>query len=271
MFGFRAYATFAGAEQLVAVWGLDDGRLRALVYGDELGARRTGAIGAVAVDLAARPGPVRLGLAGAGTQAWAQLWALTAVREIAEVTVTARHREHAAAFARRAVAELGVAARPAATVEETVRDRDVVIVATNSVVPVLQAQWISPGTHVSTLGPKTVSRHEVPAALAGRASVILTDSSAQLAAYPEPHLFAGQPGRDAFLPFIALIGVWIFLSRQMQGVAGQPVTDLGAVLAGAATARSSPEQVTIFCSVGLAGTEVAVAAALCDRVGPGTT
>jgi alanine dehydrogenase len=242
VFGFRAYATFAGAEQLVAVWGLDDGRLRALVYGDELGARRTGAIGAVAVDLAARPGPVRLGLAGAGTQAWAQLWALTAVREIAEVTVTARHREHAAAFARRAVAELGVAARPAATVEETVRDRDVVIVATNSVVPVLQAQWISPGTHVSTLGPKTVSRHEVPAALAGRASVILTDSSAQLAAYPEPHLFAGQP-----------------------------VTDLGAVLAGAATARSSPEQVTIFCSVGLAGTEVAVAAALCDRVGPGTT
>jgi alanine dehydrogenase len=82
-----------------------------------------------------------------------------------------------------------------------------------------------------------VSRHEVPAALAGLASVILTDSSAQLAAYPEPHLFAGQP-----------------------------VTDLGAVLAGDATARTSPEQVTIFCSVGLAGTEVAVAAALCDRV-----
>jgi alanine dehydrogenase len=238
VFGFRAYDTFAGGEQLVAVWGRDDARLRALVYGNELGARRTGAIGAVAVDLAARRGPIRLGLAGSGTQAWTQLWAITAVREIAGVTVAARHPEHAAAFAERAAEELGVAASAAATVEETVRDRDVVIVATNSGVPVLEAGWISPGTHVSTVGPKTVSRHEVPAALAERAEAILTDSTAQLAAYPEPHLFAGQP-----------------------------VIDLGAVLAGAATARSSPEQVTVFCSVGLAGTEVAVAAALCDRVG----
>jgi alanine dehydrogenase len=238
VFGFRAYDTFAGAEQLVAVWGREDGRLRTLVYGNELGARRTGAIGAVAVDVAAMPGPIRLGLAGSGIQAWTQLWAITAVREIAEVTVTARHPEHAAAFARRAAAELGVAACPAATVEETVRDRDVVIVATNSGVPVLEAGWISPGTHVSTVGPKSVSRHEVPAALAERAEVILTDSAAQLAAYPEPHLFAGRP-----------------------------VSELGAVLAGAAMARSSPEQITVFCSVGLAGTAVAVAAALCDRVG----
>jgi ornithine cyclodeaminase len=50
VFGFRAYDTFVGAEQLVAVWGREDGRLWVLVHGDELGARRTGAIGAVAVD-----------------------------------------------------------------------------------------------------------------------------------------------------------------------------------------------------------------------------
>jgi alanine dehydrogenase len=36
------------------------------------------------------------------------------------------------------------------------------------------------------------------------------------------------------------------------------------VLAGDAPGRTSAEQVTVFCSVGLAGTEVAVAAALCD-------
>jgi ornithine cyclodeaminase len=33
----------------MAVWGGEDGRLRAVVHGDELGVRRTGAIGAVAV------------------------------------------------------------------------------------------------------------------------------------------------------------------------------------------------------------------------------
>lgn len=93
LFGFRAYDTLVGAEQLVAVWGSDDGRLRTVVRGDELGARRTGAIGAVAVDAAANPGPIRLGLVGAGTQAWTQLWAICAVRQVREASVTARRPE----------------------------------------------------------------------------------------------------------------------------------------------------------------------------------
>ncbi|TBO58987.1 ornithine cyclodeaminase family protein [Streptomyces kasugaensis] len=232
VFGFRAYDTLVGAEQLVAVRGSDDGELRALVHGTELGARRTGAIGALAVDAAARPGAVRLGLVGAGAQAWTQLWALCAVRPVEDVVVAARRRERAAAFATRAAAELGVRARAVADPEDAVRERDVVIVATNSAVPVMDAGWIAAGTHVTTLGPKTRSRHEVPAALADRAEVILTDSRAQAAGCPEPHLFA--PDR---------------------------MVELGAVLSGSATARTGRGRLTVFCSVGLAGTEVAVAAA----------
>ncbi|MET8957068.1 NAD(P)-binding domain-containing protein [Streptomyces sp. NPDC004533] len=237
LFGFRAYDTLVGAEQLVAVWGSDDGRLRAVVYGHELGARRTGAIGAAAVDAAARPGEIRLGLVGAGTQAWAQLWAIRAVRHVREVAVAARRPERAQAFARRAAEELGVRTRAVRTVEEAVRDHDVVVVATNSEVPVLDADWITPGTHVTTLGPKTVARHEVPASLADRADVLLTDSLTQAAGYAEPHI----------LPTDRLL-------------------DLGAILAKAARGRTAPEEITVFCSVGLAGTEVAVAAALCEEV-----
>lgn len=231
--GFRAYVTRADAEQLVAVWGSDDGDLRALVHGSELGSRRTGAIGAVAVDTLARPEPVALGMVGAGTQAWAQLWAVREVRQITDVVVTARHIERAESFARRAADELGVTARAVAGVEEAVRDRDVVVVATDSRVPVLEADWVAPGTHVTTLGPKTLSRHEVPAALADRAAVLVTDSVAQAAGYPEPHV----------LPVDRMV-------------------DLGAVLAGATPGRTDAEQITLFSSVGLAGTEVAVAAAL---------
>ncbi|MGW1184442.1 ornithine cyclodeaminase family protein [Streptomyces drozdowiczii] len=233
LFGFRAYDTLVGAEQLVAVWGTEEGRLRAVVHGDELGPRRTGAIGAVAVDAAARPGPIRLGLVGTGTQAWTQLWAIRSVRQVDEVTVASRRPERAEAFARRAAEELGVAARAVRTVEEAVRGHDVVVVATNSAVPVLDVDWISPGTHVTTLGPKTVVRHEVPSALADLADVLFTDSPAQTAAYGEPHIFPAE---------------------RMVG--------LGALLSGAAPGRTSPEQITVFCSVGLAGTEVAVAAAL---------
>ncbi|MCX3060771.1 ornithine cyclodeaminase family protein [Streptomyces beihaiensis] len=237
LFGFRAYDTAVGAEQLVAVWGSDDGRLRAVVHGDELGARRTGAIGAVAVDAAARPGPIRLGLVGAGAQAWTQLWAIGAVRQVAEVTVAARRPERAQTFARRAAEELGVRARAVREPEQAVRDHDVVVTATHSATPVLEADWIAPGTHVTTLGPKTLSRHEVPAALGDRADVLLTDSLAQANSYSEPHV----------LPADRMVA-------------------LGAVLAGAEPGRTSPEDITVFCSVGLAGTEVAVAAALHDAV-----
>jgi len=132
VFGFRAYDTLVGGEQLVAVWGQDDGRLRVLICGDELGARRTGAIGAVAVDVAARPGAIRLGLVGAGTQAWTQLWAIRAVRPVVSATVAARRPERAAAFAERAAAEMGV------TVRRSVRllllyDRNLVVVARTTV------------------------------------------------------------------------------------------------------------------------------------------
>ncbi|MGW0936962.1 ornithine cyclodeaminase family protein [Streptomyces sp. NPDC002666] len=236
-FGFRAYDTFAGAEQLVAVWDTDSRALRVLVHGSELGARRTGAIGAVAVDVAARPGPLRVGMIGTGVQAWTQLWALCAVRVIEDVAVTSRNAQHAEDFARRASQELGVAARVAPQVRDAVSGRDVVIVATNSSEPVLDAEWISAGTHVTTLGPKTPAHHEVPHALADRAHLVLTDSRAQAINYPEPHLV--DPDR---------------------------MVELGALLAGAVPGRTSPDQVSLFCSVGLAGTEVAVASALCDTI-----
>ena len=47
--GFRVYETFGGAEhcQIVAVWSVDDARLKGIVLGERLGSLRTGAIGGV--------------------------------------------------------------------------------------------------------------------------------------------------------------------------------------------------------------------------------
>jgi hypothetical protein len=62
--GFRAYrAGQRAGDQLVAVWD-PDGQLTGLVIGDELGARRTGALGAVAADALARPDANTVGLIG---------------------------------------------------------------------------------------------------------------------------------------------------------------------------------------------------------------
>ncbi|MEY9836932.1 ornithine cyclodeaminase family protein [Streptacidiphilus sp. EB103A] len=239
--GFRVYGPDAGSEQLVALWDSAGGRVRALVTGHELGVRRTGAIGAVAADLWARPDARTIGLVGAGTQAWAQLWAIRSVRELAEAVVFSRRQSRARLFAARAERAFGIPVRVASVAREAVLGRDVVILATSSAVPVIEASWLSPGTHVNTLGAKGPERSEVPFDLAvrlesARTDLVCTDSRAQLAALDGGSLF--DPSRTV---------------------------ELGAAAAGAHPGRTADDQVTLFCSVGLAGTEVVLAQTLAER------
>lgn len=230
--GVRIY-DYAGSEQAVVLWNSETGRLAALAVGDELGRRRTGAIGAVAIDALARSDATSLGIVGTGDQAWAQVWAATAVRHWRRVTVYGRRFSAREAFAARCRDELLVDAIAVESAERAVRGRDVVIIATNSSTPVIDMSWISPGTHVTTLGPKTVTAHEMPLDLADQADVLVTDSLSQIRAYPEPYA----------LPTDRML-------------------ELSAVLAGTAPGRRGRDQITVFCSVGLAGTEVVLAADL---------
>ncbi|HEY7429608.1 MAG TPA: hypothetical protein VH641_02625 [Streptosporangiaceae bacterium] len=237
-FGYRSYDTFgSGGDQVVVLHGWQDGAVRAIAIGSELGARRTGAIGAVAVDALARPDAARAAVIGTGTQAWAQLWAITAVRPLAQLLVWSRDPTHRAAFTRRAARELDLPATEAASAGQAVGASDIVVLATSSAAPVIETGWVQPGCHVTTLGPKQQGRAEFGASLAARAAVIATDSVAQTRAYQPPFVLAGTAQADR-------------------------LTSLAAVIDGSAPGRTSPDDVTLFCSVGLAGTEVHLLAAL---------
>ena len=107
---------------------------------------------------------------------------------------------------------------------------DLVVLATSSASPVIDSGWISPGCYVTTVGPKQVGRAEFPLDLVARADVAVTDSLAQIPAYDPPNILAGTPH-------------------------ARRLTLLGAILAGDARGRTSHDQVIVFCSVGLAGTE----------------
>jgi ornithine cyclodeaminase len=230
--GFRAYGTWPGeSDQAVLVWD-GEGRLLGCVAGTELGARRTGAIGAVAADALARTDARTAGVVGSGRQARTQLWAVASVRRLERVRVFSPNADRREAFAAWARDELGLEAAAVSGAGEAVAGADVVLLATRSATPVIDDGWIEPGTHVNTVGPKTRSAHETPAALAERAAVLASDSPAQAAAYGEP----------------------FFTDR--------PLTHLGAILAGDEDGRRSADDVTLFCSTGLAGSEVLVAEAL---------
>jgi ornithine cyclodeaminase len=230
--GFRVYGIGTQpVEQATLVWS-ETRRLIAVVTGDELGARRTGAIGGVAVDLLARPDAEVIGLVGSGVQAWTQLWAIQAVRQLRAVRVFSPHSGRRDAFAMRAQEELDLPATAVASAQEAVTAADIVVLATRSTAPVIDAGWLSPGTHVSTVGPKVRSSHECPVEIADHAVVAASDSPEQVDAYVEP----------------------CFTDR--------PLTHLGAIATGEEPGRVNADDLTFYLSTGLAGSEVAIAARL---------
>jgi ornithine cyclodeaminase len=235
--GVRVYQTGRDAsDQVVLIWG-GDGMLNGCIVGVELGSMRTGALGAAATGALARADAGIVSVIGSGRQAWAQLWALTAVRRVAEVRVYSPNERHRRAFAERAGAELGLIANPAATAQQAVEAADIIILATVSEQPVISSAWVAAGTHVNTVGPKLLSAHETPPDLAAKAAVVVSDSPGQAAAYGEP----------------------FFTSREL--------THLGAVLCNDAPGRTSDTDITMYASTGLAGSEVVVANAMLNRLG----
>ncbi|MER7889688.1 ornithine cyclodeaminase family protein [Micromonospora sp. NPDC094482] len=232
-YGYRSYDTFGHpeSEQVVVLHDGRTGAVRAVAVGEELGSRRTGGLGGVAVDALARPDAATLGVIGSGRQAWTQVWAAAAVRPLREVTVHSRSAARREAFAARVRAELDVPARAVDSAQAAVRDRDVVVLATTSEAPVLDAAHLAPGTHVNAVGFKQRDRAEFGLDLLDSAALLVTDSPAQAAAYHPPMLAA------------------------LPAYAGR-LHDLGAVLAGAVPGRTDADQISLFCSTGLAGTEV---------------
>lgn len=165
----------------------------------------------------------------AGVQAYAQLWALSAVRELGEVRVYSRDPGHRAEFAERVRPLVAGDSHPVADARAAVADAEIVILATSSPVPVIDAAWLAPGTYVTTLGPKQRGRAEFGLDLPGAAALLVTDSLAQIDAYDPPNVLAGTPYR-------------------------RRLVSLGAVRAGE-VARPTGGGISLFFSVGLAGTE----------------
>jgi ornithine cyclodeaminase/alanine dehydrogenase-like protein (mu-crystallin family) len=243
--GFRAYETFATSGtargQVVAVWNTSTGDLEGVALGETLGALRTGAIGGVALKHMSSPAAATCGIIGSGRQAQMQLIAATVVRpSITTVRVYSRNPQKRERFAAYISETLHIAIDPVATAREAVADADLVLCATDSSIPVIDSAWLKPGAHVSTLGPKLADQHELPIDIGERAAVVATDSPDQIHSYHGAYFLQGTRAWDRMI-------------------------DLANIVAGRATGRHTTADLTLFCSVGLAGTEVVVASAILRR------
>lgn len=239
--GFRVYDTFQGArhEQIVAVWSTETAELQGILIGTRLGEIRTGAIGGIAVRHMSPPDATTVGIIGSGQQARAQLEAVSLVRRLSYVRIYSRSERNRYQFALEMEERLGIPVEAVEQPRRAVQDADIVICATSSLTPVLKAEWLKPGAHINTVGPKMVDEHELDLDVATAAHLIATDSPEQVKAYKMPFFLEGTPSAERMV-------------------------DLAAIVSGKLAGRERPGQTTLFCSVGLAGTEVLVGARILD-------
>jgi ornithine cyclodeaminase/alanine dehydrogenase-like protein (mu-crystallin family) len=227
-------------QGVVLFFDTQRGLLRAIVDATSITAIRTAAVSGLATDLLARPDAGDLAIIGAGTQAHTHLQAMRAVRPVRRVRVYSAPPASAAEFAEREARLTGLRVEVAATAQEAVAGADLICTTTTATEPVVQGAWVSPGAHINAVGAYTPTTRELDSAL-------VTGS----------RLYADK--RESLLSEAGE-----FLIPRGEGLIGDDhiVAEIGEVLTGKAPGRTSPDQITLFKSLGIAIEDLAAAHAV---------
>jgi ornithine cyclodeaminase len=218
-------------QAVICVFNPDNGTPLALMDGTFITATRTAAGSALATRLLAREDARVLALIGTGVQAQSHARALRRIRQFDDIRIAGRDPAKAEGLA----GELGPPARAVPSYEEAIRGADVVAATTHAVQPVVRREWLDPGTHVNSVGLNPSGR-EVDAETVADSLLVVESRASALA--PPP---AGAP--------------------ELVDVEPADVhAELGELVAGTKPGRTSPEQITLYKSVGVAVQDAAAAA-----------
>jgi len=146
---------------------------------------RTAAAGAVAARHLAPESIGTAGVIGAGVQAELQIRALKLVRDFSELIVWARDREKAEIYARKMQDALDLPVRVAAGPEEVVRDAQIVVTTTPSRAPLIRAEWLHSGLHITAMGSDAPEKNELDPRILKEAGRFVCDRNSQSAALGE--------------------------------------------------------------------------------------
>lgn len=224
-------------NSLILLFDQSRGRIGAAIEGGRLNAYRTAAADAVATDALARPDAQVLALFGTGHQAEYEALALARIRNLRRILVVGRSPEKSERFIER----LKAAGLPAerANAEEACAQADIIVTATNATEALFRAEWVRPGTHVSTMGSDRTGKQELPPELL-RSARLFCDLPSQSRAIGE---FQHAPP-------------------------GAPIVAIGDVLAGRTAGRSSAEEITVFDSSGISLQDLYIAEAVLEALAP---
>ena len=231
--GLKSYTALpAGTPFVVVLFDLAKAELAAVIEADRMGQLRTGAASGVAAKHLAKEDARTLGVIGCGWQAESQVACIReALPGIEQVVAYCRTEKSLLAFCDKVGAEPGESHRDPA-------QQDVVVTVTTSDDPVLRGEWIQPGALVCAVGANRPKARELDNVVLERAVLVCCDSIEQ----------AKLESGDLIEPVDRGVLDWL------------EVHELHEVVSGELPGRSSPDDIVLFKSNGLAAWDVAIGA-----------
>ncbi len=198
---------------------------------------RTAAAGAVAAKHLAPAEASSVAVLGTGLQARLQLEALTLVRAIGRAWIWGRDFNKAQALAEEMEVQLGIPVGAAVHASQAVADADIIITTTPSEEPILQAEWLRPGHHITAMGCDAPNKNELDPQCLLRADLYVPDRLSQVRPLGELRsaIAAGLIPAD------------------------RDFAELGAVIKGSAPGRRSAEEITLADLTGTGAQDTAIA------------
>lgn len=237
--GLKAYGVTRGNAPrfYVQLFSSETGELLALMEAGDLGQIRTGAASGVATERLARQDAESVGVIGSGYQARSQLEAVVKARgeqsRITRANVYSRKHRNREKFAEEMTQRLGIEVTPVMSGEECVADADIVITMTSASQPVLKGEWLKDGAHINAAGANHWMRRELDNNAVWNSNIIAVDDLEQ----------AKLECGDLIYPVELGMIRWEEVHSLADFMDANAADRIG---------RTSPEQITLFESQGIA-------------------
>ena len=203
---------------------------------------RTAVAGAVVARYLAPRDVSAVGILGAGVQGRMQLDWLRRVRRFDEAVVWGVDEDELALF-RRDMEGPGLTIRTTLRAEEVAAAANLIVTCTPATRPLLRAEWIRPGTHISAIGSDTAAKQELDAAILARADLVVVDSLSQSELRGE-----------------------VFRAVSAGAIGRERLVELGRVIEDPGLRRASADEITVADLTGVAVQDIQISAAVWDRL-----
>jgi len=221
----------------VMLFSGETGELLALMNASAITAIRTAAVSGVATQLLASENANELAIIGSGVQARAHLQAMTCVRNIKRARVASLRFDNAKRFADEFAPRYSFPIEPVESIERAVNGADLIVTATTAETPILRLEWLSAGAHLNVVGSSIPKTREVDSATIAAASLFVDRRESTI-----------NEGGD-----------YLFALREGAIGPDHIKAEIGELVIGSKTGRTSPGEITIFKSLGLAVEDLASA------------